>query len=1320
MRVVCGALDGAVTHSDDQVTSKLVKLVEIGPSGELDGTTTLLDGRDTTKTKRLVRDVLGVTSAFINLTSVLTTSLLLRPEFTWKREDQFTSNSHLFTSNRRANNLNKASGWCSFKIRIKQYFLITDYALWEVIVNGDSPPPKRTVDGVKQTYPPTTAEEKLGRKIELKARGTLLMALPNKHKLKFNSYKNAKSLMEEIEKRFGGNKESKKTQKTLLKQQYKNFNGSSSKGVDQTYDRLQKLISQLEILDETISQEDINLKLLGSLPSEWKTHMLIWRNKPDLKTLCMDDLYDNLKIYETKVKGSSSSSQNSQNMAFMFCNSSGSTNQAHGSNSFNTNSLSDSVIYSFFANQFNNSQLDNEDLQQIEADDLEEMDLKWQMAMASRENKNKEPVRRNVTVETKDAKALLAQDGIGYDWSNQAEDGPTNFALMAYTSSVLPPYTGNFMPPKPDLILADMDEYVVSESVTSVPAVATNEAKTSESKPKSISEPLIEDWISDSEDENETETKSKQRKPSFAKGNPQLELQEKGVIDSGCSRHMTENMSYLSKYEKIDGGYVSFRGDPKGGKIIGKGKISTDTECVVLSPDFKLLDESQVLLRVPRKNNMYNVDLKNVAPLGGLTCLFAKANNLPRSEFIVALLLEFIEIAVVVKLLALSLSMLYACSFMLGNQSNGSTGKAIVETVPDKDYILLPLWTLDTLFSSSSKDSPGDGFKPSGEEEKQHIEDPGNENKDKTIDENIVYGCVDDLNIPDLEETGRLNDAKDDDLGADMNNYKLTSHSCSKWVFKNKLNERGIMIRNKARLVAQGHTQKEGKDYDEVFAPVARIDSIRLFLAYALFKDFVVYQMDVKSDFLYGKIKEEVYVCQPLGFEDLDYPEKVYKVEKALYGLYQAPKAWYETLSTYLLDNGFQRRMIDKTLFIKREKSDIILQVKQKEDRFFISQDKYVNEILTKFGFSNVKTASTPMETYKTLLKDKKGEDVDEHLYRSMIRSLMYLTSSRLDIMFATVVANSITEAEYIIASNCCGQIIYFLNVNPIKYALTVNPTVYTSYIKQLWATAKAKNINGEAQIHAKVDGKKVIISEATIRKDLKFEDKGVIDCLSNEVIFEQLTLMGVGKDFSGRDTPLFLTMLVPAQEEELEKKPRKPRRQDTQETQPSDPATNVEDEALNEENVSTQSNDLPLSRVNTLRSGEDRLKLKELIEISLVEIKKSKPKGDKVVIEQEPEQGATTTTTTVIIPKPNSTRPKERGVIMQEPKPLKIKKKDQINFDEQEARRLQAEIDEQDRLTKEKALQIKDENLAWDNVQAMIDADYELAARLQEESKES
>ncbi|GJR50825.1 putative ribonuclease H-like domain-containing protein [Tanacetum coccineum] len=266
----------------------------------------------------------------------------------------------------------------------------------------------------------------------------------------------------------------------------------------------------------------------------------------------------------------------------------------------------------------------------------------------------------------------------------------------------------------------------------------------------------------------------------------------------------------------------------------------------------------------------------------------------------------------------------------------------------------------------------------------------------------------------------------------------------TKWVYRNKKDERGVVFRNKARLVTQGHKQEEGIDYDEVFAPVARLEAIRIFLAFASYMGFIVYQMDVKSAFLYGKIDEEVYVSQPPGFLDPKYPEKVYKVVKALYGLHQAPRAWYATLSTFLLKNGYRRGTIDKTLFLKKDKHDIILvqvyvddiifgstkkswcdefealmksrfqmssmgeltfflglQVKQKPNGIFISQDKYVAEILKKFDFASVKTASTPIETQKPLVKDEEASDVDVHLYRSMIGSLMYVTASRPDIMFA-------------------------------------------------------------------------------------------------------------------------------------------------------------------------------------------------------------------------------------------------------------------------------------------------------------------------------
>ncbi|GJT20953.1 putative ribonuclease H-like domain-containing protein [Tanacetum coccineum] len=252
------------------------------------------------------------------------------------------------------------------------------------------------------------------------------------------------------------------------------------------------------------------------------------------------------------------------------------------------------------------------------------------------------------------------------------------------------------------------------------------------------------------------------------------------------------------------------------------------------------------------------------------------------------------------------------------------------------------------------------------------------------------------------------------------------------WVYRNKKDERGVVVRNKARLVAQGHRQEEGIDYDEVFAPVARIEAIKIFLAFASYMGFIVYQMDVKSAFLYGTIDEEVYVTQPLGFVDPMFPKKVYKVIKALYGLHQAPKAWYATLSTFLVKSRYRRGTIDKTLFIKKDKKDIMLvQVKQKEDGIFISQDKNVAEILRKFDFMSVKTSSTPIKTHKPLVKDEEVDDVDVHLYRSMIGSLMYLTASRPDIMFAVYACSRFQVTPKTSHLNAMKRIFRYLKGKP-------------------------------------------------------------------------------------------------------------------------------------------------------------------------------------------------------------------------------------------------------------------------------------------------
>ncbi|GJV47816.1 putative ribonuclease H-like domain-containing protein [Tanacetum coccineum] len=602
--------------------------------------------------------------------------------------------------------------------------------------------------------------------------------------------------------------------------------------------------------------------------------------------------------------------------------------------------------------------------------------------------------------------------------------------------------------------------------------------------------------------------------------------------------NMTGNMSYLSDYEEIDRGYVAFGGNPKGPKgrkyrqcdlfsvsqMCDKKNsvLFNDTECIVLSPNFKLTDESHVLLKVPRKNNMYSVDLKNIVPKGGLTCLFAKATsdeselwpgrlghinfktmnklvkgNLVRVKHLVFnsrtriveenLYVQFSENTPNIAgsgpnwlfdINALKKSVNYK-PVVTGNQSNGNAstkacddaGEARIETVSCKDYILLSLWTDDPPFSQISKSSPDAGSKPPSDDEKKVDDDPrkdsesidqekddnvnstNNVNASNTNEVNAVGGktsieLLDDLNMPTLEDIVCSDD--DEDVGAedDMNNLdafmpvspipttrvhkdhsveqiirdlnstpqtrrmikNLEEHEPkkviqalqdpswietmqdellqfklqkvwtlvdlpngkrpigTKWVFRNKKDKRRIVIKNKARLVAQGYTQEERIDYDEVFAPVARIEAIRLFLAYASFKGFVVYQIDVKSDFLYDDI------------------------------IFGSTKKSLWTEFEKMMQKKFQMSSIGELTFF------LGLQVKQKEDGIFISQDKYVTDILKKFGFTDVKTTSTPMETQNLLLKDEDGEEVDVYLYRSMISSLMYLTFSRPDIMFVVCV----------------------------------------------------------------------------------------------------------------------------------------------------------------------------------------------------------------------------------------------------------------------------------------------------------------------------
>ncbi|GJV33565.1 hypothetical protein Tco_1393965 [Tanacetum coccineum] len=255
-------------------------------------------------------------------------------------------------------------------MRMEQYLQYIDYTLWEIIENGNAPIVTKIVDGKETVIPPTSVKEKAQRRAEFKARSTLLMALPNEHRLKFNSYKDAKTLMRAIENRF-------------------------REVIEKIYEKLQKLISQLEMHGEVTPQEDINQKFLRSLSQEWTIHTIVWRNKLEIRTLSLDDLFNNLKAYESEVKGTSRSTTNSHNVAFLSSSSTNSATRAvnttQGVNTASTQdagnslttveNLSDVVIYSFFASQPSTLHLDNEDLQQIYPNDLEEMDLSRNIVM---------------------------------------------------------------------------------------------------------------------------------------------------------------------------------------------------------------------------------------------------------------------------------------------------------------------------------------------------------------------------------------------------------------------------------------------------------------------------------------------------------------------------------------------------------------------------------------------------------------------------------------------------------------------------------------------------------------------------------------------------------------------------------------------------------------------------------------------------------------------------------------------------------------------------------------------------------------------------
>nr|GEV57123.1 hypothetical protein [Tanacetum cinerariifolium] len=451
----------------------------------------------------------------------------------------------------------KKGEYTLWSMRMEQYLTNIDYGLWQVIMNGDEPV--------------QTTRDENGVETE-----------------------DAKSLWATIKSRFGGNFEFKKMQKNVLKQQFENFSLFDTKGLDKAYDRFQNLISLLEVHGAAISNEDANQKFLRALPSSWKNIALITRNKEGIDELDIDDLYNNLKVFEADIKGSSGSSSNSQNVAFLSEEDTNSINEVNTTNGVSTATghsssgqafsslFADDLMFSFFTNQSNSPQLDDEDLEQIDHDDLEEMDLKWKVAMLYIRVKrfykktgrklnfnSKEPVGFDKTkVEcfnyhrrghfTRECRAPRNQGNSNGDASRSSDgdDNQTNdkFKKDDGYHAVPPSLTRNYMPPLADLSFAGLDDSVYRHTANKT------SASISKGEPNVIKTSNISVEI-----------------PKVDSGNPQQALKYKGMFDSGCTWHMTGNKALLTDYQDIDGGFVAFGGSTKGGKI-------TEIQLVYLVP----------------------------------------------------------------------------------------------------------------------------------------------------------------------------------------------------------------------------------------------------------------------------------------------------------------------------------------------------------------------------------------------------------------------------------------------------------------------------------------------------------------------------------------------------------------------------------------------------------------------------------------------------------------------------------------------------------------------------------------------------------------